>query len=97
MANYRIISTPEYPNGQVVQFTEAEEAQRVADIAAAKIRQDAIDAAAATTFSAKSSIWVEIVVATSFIIPTTPPIILLAYRFHIIYYFIYTCIRVTSL
>jgi|TARA_Y100000310_G_scaffold62460_1_gene57784 hypothetical protein len=55
MPNYRIISTPEHPNGQVVQFTEAEEAQRVADIAAAKIRQDAIDAAAAQKATDKTN------------------------------------------
>ena len=41
MANYRIISTPEYPNGQVVPFTEAEEAQRLTDIETAKVNQEA--------------------------------------------------------
>ena len=42
MANYRIISTPEYPNGQVVPFTEEEEAQRLTDIETAKVNQEAI-------------------------------------------------------
>ena len=40
MANYRIISTPEYPNGQVVPFTEEEEAQRLTDIETAKVIAD---------------------------------------------------------
>ena len=42
MANYRIISTPEYPNGQVVPFTEEEETQRLTDIETAKVNQEAI-------------------------------------------------------
>ena len=60
MTNYRIISTPEYPNGQVVPFTEEEEAQRLTDIETAKVNQEAIkveqDAKVANKASGKAKL-----------------------------------------